>query len=244
MTSRTHLTLGLTAFLALAVLPAPAAAGEFAAELQAGYLSLTATRSAEAAFGSSGGFTWGAAGRYTFYKGFYGSAGFRTFSATGERVFVAGPADPVAGLGFPLSVRITPINLTVGYRLRDGKLVVPYAGVGGVIASYSEQSSVAGANYDQSSTKGGFQALAGVEVGRGRFRFGVEGGWSTIPNAIGVGGVSSVYNEDDIGGWSVVGKVVYAFGAKKPAADGEEIDEPSDTEDQPSDEAGPPEPGR
>ncbi len=135
---------------------------------------------------------------------------------------MGGPTDPVAGLGFPLSVRITPVNLTVGYRLRDGKLVVPYAGVGGVIASYSEQSSVAGANYDQSSTKGGFQALAGVEVGRGRFRFGAEAGWSTIPNAIGVGGVSSVYNEDDIGGWSVVGKVVVAFGAKKPPADGEE----------------------
>jgi hypothetical protein len=241
MTSRTHLTLGLIALLAVAVMPVPAAAGEFAAELQAGYLGLTATNSAEAVLGSSGGFTWGAAGRYTFYKGLYGSAGFRTFSASGERVFVAGPTDPVAGLGFPLSVRITPVNLTVGYRFRDGKLVVPYAGLGGVIASYSEESSVAGTSYDQSTTKGGFQFLGGVEVGRGRFRFGAEGGWSTIPNAIGVGGVSNVYNEDDIGGWSVVGKVVYAFGAKKPPA---ENDDPVDAGDEPSEEAGPPEPER
>ena len=147
----------------------------------------------------------------------------------------------MASLGFPLSVRITPVYLTVGYRLRDGKLVVPYAGVGGVIASYSEESSVAGASYDQSSTKGGFQFLGGVDVGRGRFRFGAEAGWSTIPNAIGVGGVSSIYNEDDIGGWSVVGKVVVAFGAKKPPTEG---DDPVDTDDEPSDEAGPPEPER
>ena len=177
MRSGTRLTLGLIALLALTLSPAPTVAGEFAAELQAGYLSLTAAKSAEALFGSSGGFTWGAAGRYTFYKGFYGSVGFRTFSASGERVFVGGPTDPVASLGFPLSVRITPVYLTVGYRLRDGKLVVPYAGVGGVIASYSEESSVAGASYDQSSTKGGFQLLGGVEVGRGRFRFGAEAGW-------------------------------------------------------------------
>jgi len=203
--------------LVLALAPGPAAAGEFAAEAQVGYLGLTATKSVEATLGSSGGLTWGGAARYTFYKGFYANLGGRTFSASGERVFLAGPSDPVARLGFPLSVRITPVALTLGYRFRDGQLVVPYAGIGGSLTSYSEESSVAGISYDQSRSNAGFNLVAGVEVGRGTFRFGGEAGWSTVPNAIGLGGVAEVYNEDDLGGWSVVGKLVIAFGGKKKA---------------------------
>ena len=96
---------------------------------------------------------------------------------------------------------------------------MPYAGLGGSITSYSEESSVAGISYDESRSKAGFNLVGGVEVGRGMLRFGAEAGWSTVPNAIGIGGVSSIYNEDDIGGWSVVGKVVVAFGGKKPPHD-------------------------
>lgn len=240
MTSRTRLTLGLIGLLALvlALAPTPLAAGELAAELQVGYLGLTASRSAEALLGSSGGLTWGGAGRYTFYKSFYASLGVRTFSGSGERVFVAGPSDAVSNLGFPLSVRITPVAFTVGYRFRDRQLIVPYAGLGGSITSYSEQSSVAGIGYDESRSEGGFQVVGGVEVGRGMFRFGAEAGWSTVPNAIGLAGVSNVYNEDDIGGWSVVGKLVVAFGGQKGAASDEEAND----EEEPADHQGPPEP--
>lgn len=238
MTSRTPLALGLIGLLALVLPTAPASAGELAAELQGGYFGLAATKSADAIFGSSGGFTWGGAVRYTFHKGFFATAGVRTFSKSGERAFVADPTDPVARLGFPLSARITPVYLTVGYRFRDGKLVVPYAGLGGSLTSYSEQSSVAGVTYDVSSTKAGFHAVGGVEVGRGRFRFGAEAGWSTVPNAIGVGGVSNIYNEDDIGGWTVLGKLVIALGGKKAPGEGEEPVEAAE----PADEDGPPEP--
>jgi hypothetical protein len=211
-------TIGLLVLVLLLAAP-PVGAGEFAAEAQVGYLGLTATRSAEATLASSGGLTWGGAGRYTFHKGFYASLGVRTFSASGERVFVAGPSDTVSRLGFPLSVRITPVALTLGYRFRNGQLVVPYAGLGGSITSYREESSVAGISYDESRSKAGFQLVGGLEVGRGMFRFGAEAGWSTVPNAIGLGGVSEVYNEDDLGGWSVVGKLVIAFGSRKPPED-------------------------
>ena len=242
MTSSKRLALALTGLLAMtvALAPAPAVAGELAAEAQVGYLGLTATKSAEAVLGSSGGLTWGGAVRYTFYKGFYANLGVRTFSASGERVFVASPSDSVAGLGFPLSVRITPVTLTAGYRFRDGQLIVPYAGIGGSLTSYTEESSVAGIGYDDSRSKAGFQVVGGVEVGRGLFRFGAEGAWSTVPNAIGLGGVSEIYGEDDIGGWSVVGKLVIAFGGQKGEAEDEEPDDEAPKE--PRDEAGPPEP--
>ena len=118
-------------------------------------------------------------------------------------------------LGFPLSLRITPVFLTAGYRLRDGKMVVPYAGIGGSLTSFREESSVAGVAYDESRTKAGFHIVGGAEIGRGRFRFAAEAGWSTVPDAVGVGGVSAVYDEADLGGWSVLGKLVIAFGGPK-----------------------------
>jgi hypothetical protein len=211
----------LTVLVLTLVLPVgPAAAGELAAEVSGGYLGLTASRSAEAVFDSSGGFTWGGAARYTIAKGFFVSAGVRTFSKEGERVFVARPNGDVARLGFPLSVRLTPVFVTAGWRFRDGKTVVPYAGLGGSLTSFSEESSVAGRSYDVSRTRAGFHLVGGAEVGRGRFRFGAEVGWSTVPNAVGFGGVSAVYKEDDLGGWGVVGKVVVSlWGGKRVPED-------------------------
>jgi hypothetical protein len=206
-------TLGALGALALA--GASGSAGELAVEAQAGYFSMAASRSAEAVFDSSSGLTWGGAARYSFDLGVFVTAGARTFAKDGERVFVAGPTDPVARLGHPLSIRITPIFATVGYRLQQGKTIVPYAGVGGSLTSYREESEVAGLVYDESRTKVGFHVVAGAEIGRGRFRFGAEAGWSTVPNALGLGGVSEVYGEDSIGGWTLLGKVVIAFGSRK-----------------------------
>ena len=39
-----------------------------------------------------------------------------------------------------------------------------------------------------------------------------EGAYSSVPDSIGVGGVSKVYGEKDLGGFSVLGKVVVSFG--------------------------------
>jgi hypothetical protein len=51
-------------------------------------------------------------------------------------------------------------------------------------------------------------AMLGAEYGQGTIRFGAELGYSLIPNAVGLGGVSAVYGEDDLGGLSIVGRVV------------------------------------
>jgi hypothetical protein len=209
MSSPLRTTLAASALLALAALPA--AAGDLALEVHAGYFQMAAGNSASALFGSGGGGTFGGAVRYTFWRGAFVSAGARSFSKDGERVFVASPSSPVQKLGFPLTVRLTPIFLTVGYRLRDGKRVVPYAAVGGSVTSYKEESTVAGETFDASRSKAGFLGAAGVEVGRGTFRFGAEVGYSAVPDAIGVGGVSKVYGEKDLGGPHAVGKLIVAF---------------------------------
>ena len=201
----------LAALALLALAAGPAAAGELAIEVHAGYFEMAAENSASALFDSRGGGTFGGAVRYTFWRGAFVSAGARTFSKEGERVFVAAPNAAVQKLGFPLKVSLTPVFLTVGYRFRDGKLIVPYAGIGGSVTSYKEESEVAGEAFDDDRSKAGFLGLAGVEIGRGTFRVGAEAGYTTVPDAIGLGGVSKVYGEDDLGGWHAVGKLIVAF---------------------------------
>lgn len=203
----------LLAAAALVVLPAlPSAAGEVALEAQAGYFDMAAQNTAKALFGSSGGATFGGAVRYTFWRGAFASVGMRTFSKDGERVFLTSPGAPIQKLGFPLSLSVKPVFITAGYRFRDGQRIVPYAAIGVSITSWSEKSEVAGESFNQDGTKTGFTGVAGVEVGRGTFRFGAELGYSAVPGAVGVGGLSKVYGEEDIGGFHVVGKVAMAFG--------------------------------
>ena len=208
---------------ALAAAPRPADTGELAFEAHAGYLGMAASNSASAVFDSTGAPTFGGAARLTFWRGAFVSIGGRTYSKEGERVFVLTPSSPVQKLGFPLSMRTTPLFVSGGYRLRRGALVVPYVSAGLAIARYSESSEVTGETFDEVFTKTGFLGSVGVEVGRGTFRVGGEVGYTTVPNAIGLGGVSKVYGEDDIGGWHAVGKLIVSFDgtpsapAKKPA---------------------------
>jgi hypothetical protein len=216
----------LAAFSALLFAFAPTVrAGELAVEGHVGYFDMAAKDSAQAVFGSSGGVTFGGAVRYDVWRGAFLSAGVRTFSKEGERVFVLSPGGAVQKLGFPVSLRLTPVLLMAGYRYPlHRRLIVPYAAAGASITSYSETSDVAGQSFDLDASKTGFVAAAGVEVGRSLLRGGLELGYSTVPGVIGLGGVTKVYNEDDIGGFHVVGKVVLAFnlGASersKPKAD-------------------------
>jgi hypothetical protein len=209
MTTTRTTSLAAVALLALAV--PPTHAGELAFEAHAGYYQLAAEKSASAVFGSRGGPTFGGAVRYTVWRGVFVSAGVRTFSKDGERVFVASPASPVQKLGFPLKVQLTPIVLEAGYRLRDAHLVVPYAAVGVSISKYKEESEVAGEAFNEDRTKAGLVGALGVEVGRGHFRLGAEVGYSSATDAVGIGGVSRVYGENDLGGLHAIGKAIFAF---------------------------------
>ena len=209
MTPRIRTLLATPALLVL--LAFPAAAGELAVEGQGGWFDMAAKDSATALFGSTGGATFGGAVRYTFWRGAFVSAGARTFSKEGERVFVSAPNTAEQKLGFPLSIRLTPILLQAGYRFRHGHMLVPYVAAGVAITSYTEESEVAGETFNTDSTHTGFVGSAGLEVGRGTFRFGAEVGFSSVPDAVGLGGVSKVYGEDDIGGLHAIGKLIVAF---------------------------------
>jgi hypothetical protein len=211
---RGRMALVLTATAVCALGGAPAGAGEFGVSVDGGYFDLTnARRSAQAVFdGTAGGFTGGGALRYTFGRGFFLAAGARYFERTGERVFVPDANGPVFRLQHPLKVRMIPMYGLVGYRLerRRGLPLVPYIGVGGGATAYHEESEIGGLTegvLDQ--TKAAGYGVLGLEYGRGAVRFGIEMMYSVVPESAGLDGVTEVYGEDDLGGFTVVGKLTF-----------------------------------
>jgi hypothetical protein len=195
--------------LLLLVFPAPLPAAELSLELEAGYAHLTnARRSASALFGSAGGLTYGGGVRLALGERLFLRAGAGYLEKTGERVFVADSRSDVFPLGHPLTLRLLSFHVTLGYRLPKRKFLTPYVAFGAGLVGSEERSTVGGLDEVESTTKASGRAAAGVEIGEGRFRFATEIAYSVVPNAIGVGGVSQVYGETDMGGLSVVGKVI------------------------------------
>ena len=202
---------------AILVLAARSAhAQSFGIDGEAGYRTLSASKSADAVFGSSSGLTLGGSAQYAFKKGLFVRGGFRHFAKEGEKVFVADATSPAFPLGFPLKASINSIDLVAGWRFKLGgkkpSPFVPYLGAGLEFASYKEESTVAELVEKNDQSKTGFQFLGGLEYkGFGKLVLGAEVAYALVPNALGVGGVSKVYGEDDIGGFRVVGRVGYRF---------------------------------
>jgi len=203
----------MTLVVALAALAPPATALDVSIDLRGGWSHLTqASNSAQAVLGARGGSVWGGAAGVIVKDHFGITLSARRFSETGERVFVADPAAPVFPLGHPVSLKLTPVLLSLSYRFRPDAAFTPYAGLGGGRVSFEEVSSVAGVTERESASHREFHALAGLEFGPGRLRAGVELQYSTIPNAIGIGGVSALYGEDNLGGFSVLGRLIFIIG--------------------------------
>lgn len=175
-----------------------------------GYERFSASKSAKAVFDTTGGITFGGEVGYVFEGGPYVAIAVRTLSKTGERAFVADANGAPFRLGFPLTLRVTPIYVSGGYRFTGASSIAPYVGGGVGIALYRERSDFVGEISTLNTSKLAVLALAGAEVGRGSLRFGVEAAFLSVPNALGVGGVSKVYGEKDAGGLSMVAKLIWS----------------------------------
>jgi opacity protein-like surface antigen len=191
---------------------APAAAGQFGVSLEGGYFGMTnANKSAKAIFGgSSGGFTGGGSIRYVFMRSAFVGVGAHYFTRDGQRVFVADPTSTPFRLGHPLTIREIPVYGMVGWRFLADSHLVPYVAFGVGATSLSEKSIVGGIEDPPSQSQSKFSShfIAGVEFGRSVVRFGAEVMYTTVPDSIGLGGVSKIYGEKDVGGFTVVGKIV------------------------------------
>lgn len=200
--------LGLLGTLAATGAPA---AERFSVGLDAGYLDLTsAPKSAAAVFdGARGGATFGGDLRFSLTRSLFVGAGARSFTKKGERVFVADSTSQAFPLGHPLEVRLTPIFGLVGWRFRADEALVPYVGVGGGVTGYKEESTVAGITESESKSKASWHVVAGADYALRNLGLGLEVRFSSVPNAVGLGGVSRVYGETDLGGFALTARISY-----------------------------------
>jgi len=213
MPSRALPALAAAVFLAGA---SRAAALDWAIGVEGGYFDMTnAPKSAKAIFdGKTGGGTVGGFVHLGLGQSFFLEAHGRQFKRTGERVFVADAGGEVFRLGHPLTIRLVPVYGAVGYRFGRGAHFAPYVTIGLGATSYKETSDVAGLVETQSTTKFSGHGALGVDYLAGPLRFGVEVGYSMVPNTIGEAGVSKVYGEKDVGGLTVLARL--AFGTRAP----------------------------
>ncbi len=116
----------------------------------------------------------------------------------------------VFALGIPTKVTMTPLEVTAGWRFppRFGR-VIPHLGVGYTRLEYQERADFADAGDDTSQSFNGFHVLAGTEVRVARW-VGVAGEvvWTSVAGALGDGGVSKAFDEDNLGGTSLRLKLV------------------------------------
>jgi len=184
----------------------------FTITLEGGYQDLTlAHRSASAVFdGSRGGAALGGSVRFTIFGGAFAGAGVRYFRKEGQRVFLTSVDGPIAFLGHPLEVRLIPVYGLVGYRFATGARFFPYLAVGAGVTLFRERSTIGVETETITSTETTGLAAGGIDFVAGRLTLGLEATWSTVPDSLGMGGVSAIYDEDDLGGFAVVMKIGYA----------------------------------
>ena len=171
----------------------------------AGLMTFSAADSFDAVLDTHNGAIFGGGLRLVIPGGPYVDVGAWRFAQDGERAFV-GPGGAVFPLGIPMTVEMTPLEITAGWRFHGllGSRVTPYAGGGYTSMRYEETSEFAGDGENVSERFNGFHLTGGADVRLGRWvAVGGDVTWTSIGDALGEGGVSAAFEEDDLGGTSV-----------------------------------------
>jgi hypothetical protein len=189
--------------------PAPAPSREISIHGYAmvGRITFTADDSFDAVLGDSSGTIFGGGARIGLPYG--GLVGAWRFSGDGERVFVSG--GEVVGLNVPMEVTITPVEISAGwqFRIRQAPRLTPYVAGGITSYGYRETSEFTATTEDVDDRFTGYHLMGGATVRLTRWLgVGGEFAWTTVPDAIGDGGVSAEFNEDNLGGTSLRLKIV------------------------------------
>ena len=202
---RTCITrLSLTAAFLLTLVSAAGAQGiDIKGYGLVGGMSFAASESFDAVLDTSSGVIFGGGAEVGLpWGGLYFGVGAWRFSEEGERVFVSG--SEVFRLGIPVTIEVTPIEVTGGWRFKNvSTRFVPYVGAGWSSYAYKETSDFADAGDDVDERFSGFHILGGAEFKLTRW-LGVGGelAWTTVPDALGTGGASRAFDETDLGGVS------------------------------------------
>ncbi len=162
-----------------------------------------------AVFDSAGGMVIGAGIRVELPKNIYVEGALDYFNKGGYRVYVSGTN--VVRTDIDTSISIIPFTFTGGYRFKLKPSFIPYVGGGFGRYYFKQKDRVTELRGESSYTAhNGYHLLGGVEFRADRpISFVGELKWNTVPSAIGEGGVSKYYEEDNIGGISISFKVLF-----------------------------------
>jgi opacity protein-like surface antigen len=137
------------------------------------------------------------------------------FEETGQRVFV--DDREVFPLGIPLTIGLTPIEVSAGYRfspmrrVRGGTVPSRFAVFGGGgIGSVGYKESDDSDTFDDRFTS--YHVMGGADVTVWRMiQVGAEARYRVVSDALGGGGVSEAFNETDLGGTTIRVRFGVAF---------------------------------
>ena len=169
-----------------------------------GQFSFAASESFDAILGTTSGVIFGGGATVGLpFGGLFVDVGAWQYSGSGERVFVVG--DEIFPVGIPVDIEIVPIEISAGWKFRIRSLpkLIPYVAGGYTSFGYKETSSFSGAAEDLDERFGGYHLRGGAEFKLTSW-LGVAGevAWTSVPDALGNGGVSETFNEDNLGGTS------------------------------------------
>jgi hypothetical protein len=169
-----------------------------------------ARRSFNAVLGKESGVMYGGGAEAVLRSGWFVRFGVWRLKEDGERAVRF--ENQTFRLGIPLTVTIIPIEVSAGYRLPLGRRrsFVPYVGGGLSSFSYKETSSFADGNENVNERATGYQFLGGLEYRMHRV-VGLAGEvqYTTVPDAIGAGGLSAEFDEKDLGGLMLRVRVLF-----------------------------------
>jgi hypothetical protein len=187
------------------------------AHLQFGRLSQTSRDSFAAILGSPSGQVFGAGAELSFRRGFFVRADLSYFRQEGERVeMIDGEIVP---LGIPLTLSLTPLEFTGGYRLSSfsfgprGRLtLVPFVGAGAGVVRFREETDDEHPDEQTNDRFTSYHVLIGLDVPLGsRVAIGGELTRRWVRNGLGTGGISEAFGETDLGGTTMWTRVRVIF---------------------------------
>ncbi len=199
------------AFAALLLSSGLAEAGTFAVSFDAGLRAMSNSPETEKAiFGEKRGTGAGLGVSYDRNSRWRFAVDFRRVSREGQRAFAIDRNSEAFQLGHPLKFNLTEGVASASFLIGQIGPISPYLTLGVGRASWKEESNIAGLIEKSDGSATLFEARLGIERQQGPIRLGIEGGLTMIPNSVGVGGISKVYEETDIGGLFVVMKIGFA----------------------------------
>jgi hypothetical protein len=159
--------------------------------------------------GGARGLVWGGGVEAVLRQGVFVSLRASRFHRHGERVFLFN--NQRFPLGIPVSVTITPVELTGGYRLDARAFLVPYGGGGIGWYGFDETSRFAEATENVRERTLGYHIVGGAELRMMRLLGAAfEAGWARVPDGLPrhPDGVSEEFGESNLGGVTLRIKIV------------------------------------